>query len=177
MITLHIKRDFLKSNYRYIVKNNKGEDIFLIIGKRGRIGDSLTVFDMKGNIHSKARQTILSFLPSFDLYEYDVKIGTLSKRLHLLKGRYYKVNKLNWRVVGDFKKKKFSVTHHRQLVMKFHKTITTTADYYHLTLSEEEYAGILCLIAIIIDDDIPDREAGLNEAIKNKQSQRLNGSI
>lgn len=177
MITLHIKQDFLKSNYRYVVKDNKGEDIFLIVGKRGRIGDTLTVFDMKGNVNSKARQTVLSILPSFNLYQYNEKVGTLSKRLHLLKGRYYKVSNLNWKVVGDFKKKRFSVTHKNQPIMKFYKTMTTTADYYHLTMSEEERAGILCLIAIIVDDDIPVREGSLKEALGTKRTQRINGSI
>ncbi len=177
MITLHIKQDFFKSNYRYIVRDNKGEDVFLIVGKRGRIGDTLTVFDMKGKVNSKARQTVLSLLPSFNLYQYDTKIGTLSKRLHILKGRYYKISNLNWIVVGDFKQKRFSVTHQKQPIMNFYKTISTTGDYYHLTISEKERAGILCLIAIIVDDDIPDREASLSEILGTRRSKRINSSI
>ena len=150
MVRLFMKQEFVSVQNRIIVKNESGDDIYLIVGKWGRLGDTLSLYDMSGNLLVEAKQTLLSVFPTFDLYIKGKKIGTLVKRPGI-RQPYYRIKKLDWRVTGNFLAQQYTIREKTKTIMEFTKTSSYTEDFYSLKISEKRDAPLCCVLAVIID--------------------------
>lgn len=156
MIRLFMKQEYVSMQDRIIVKNEQGEDIYLIAGRWGRVGDALTLYSMSGDIIAEAKQTFLSVFPKFDLYYDGDKIASVVKRPGL-QNPYFTVSKLNWIISGNFKEKRYTIRHHTKLVMRLEKMYAYTGDFYNLTIMKNEDAAVCCLLSVIVDHYSPRR--------------------
>ena len=150
MVRLFMKQEFVSMQDRIIVKNEKGNDIYLIVGKWGRRGDALTLYSMSGELLAEAKQTLLSVFPTFDLYFKGKKIGTMVKRKGVRRP-YYRIKKLNWLVTGNFLAQKYTIREKTKVIMKFEKSSSFTGDFYSLNIQDQKDAALCCLLAVIID--------------------------
>lgn len=160
MVRLFMKQEFVSMQDRIIVKNEKGNDAYLIVGKWGRVGDSLSLYNMSGDLLVEAKQTLLSVYPTFDLLVKGKKIGTLIKRPGI-KRPYYRIKKLGWMITGDFLAQKYTIREKMHTVMKFEKTSSFTGDFYSLSITEKRDAPLCCVLAVIIDHYSFDRKTNL----------------
>lgn len=150
MIRLYMKEEFVAKKERVIVKNESGEDVFLIVGKWGRIGDSLSLYAMNGSLLVEVKQVSLSLLPKFDLYVHQKKIGTITKHMGI-RQPYFKVSGLNWTVSGDFISHVYSIKKFHQTIMEMEKASLSFGDFYMLEVTEPHYAPICAAISLIVD--------------------------
>ena len=150
MVRLFMKEEFVSMQDRIIVKNEVGQPQYLIVGKWGRLGDTLSLYSMSGELILEAKQTLLSVFPTFDLLTNQEKVGTIVKKpgIH---HPYYRIKKLGWVVDGDFLEQEYSVKKKNTVIMEFEKTASFTGDFYSLNIIEEQHASICCLLAVIID--------------------------
>jgi len=150
MVRLFMKQEFVSMQDRIIVKNEKGNDVYLIAGKWGRLGDSLSLYTMGGELLVEAKQTLLSVFPTFDLYVRGKKIGTVVKRPGI-KRPYYRVKKLGWLVTGNFLAQRYTIREKTNVVMRFEKAASFTGDFYSLDISDKKNAPLCSVLAVIID--------------------------
>ncbi|WP_051237810.1 LURP-one-related/scramblase family protein [Lacticigenium naphthae] len=150
MIRVFMKQEFVSMRNRIIVKDSCGDDLFLIVGKWGRIGDSLSLYNMHGELLFEAKQTILSLFPKFELFEKNKKVGTLVKRPSL-RAPYFTVHPMHWLITGNFEEQQYTIRDKAKVITRVEKTYSYVGDFYSLEIIDEEYAPISCILAVIID--------------------------
>lgn len=150
MVHLYMKQAYVSIQNRIIVKDEKGKDIFLIIGKWGRIGDGLSLYAMDGTLLVEVKQTVLSLFPKFDVYVAGKKIASITKHPGI-KGPYFKVSRLNWLVTGDFYNHHYRVHHPTRPVMTMEKAYLAFGDFYALSVNQSQDVPICLSIAVIVD--------------------------
>src|SRR5262249_7502514 len=67
----------------FVIKNDRGEDVFYVDGKALSIGNKLSFQDMRGNELAFIRQRLLSWGPTYDI-EYKGGVATVKKELFTL---------------------------------------------------------------------------------------------
>lgn len=170
MVRLFINQEYMSLQNRMIVKDSSGKEVFLIVGKWGRLGDKMTVYSMDGERLVEAKQTVLSLFPKFTLYKDGENIGAIKKRpgLHGIKKPTIYVSRLNWVVHPDFENHVFTVRHFAKKIMTIEKTVSSLGDFYILSIEDEEHASIACVLAVLLDHYIQDKES-LMESYKQEK--------
>lgn len=160
MVRLIINQEYMSLQNRMIVKDSSGNEVFLIVGKWGRLGDKMTVYSMNGERLVEAKQTILSLFPKFTLHKDGKYIGAIKKRpgLRGIKKPSIYVSRLNWIVHGDYDKHHFTIKHFTKQIMFIEKTVSSLGDFYILSIENEEYASLACVIAVLLDHYVQKKE-------------------
>ena len=150
MIHLYMKQDYVSIKNRIIVTDETGNDVYLIIGKWGRVGDGLSLYAMDGTLLVEVKQTFLSIFPKFDLYLSGNKVASITKYYHF-KGPYFKVSHLKWTIKGDFNHHHYWVQQGMKTIMEMEKTYSASSDFYSLSIDQQKNAPICSCIAVIVD--------------------------
>ena len=179
MVRLFIKEEHLALQNRMIVKDDAGNDVFLIVGKWGRLGDMMTVYSMSGERLVEAKQTLLSVFPKFSLHKNGQYIGSIKKQggLRGLRKPYVIVTKFNWLITGDYEKRRFTVRHIAKKIMTIEKTISYSGDFYILNIENEDHAAIACVLAVLLDHYVHKKNARWKEYKQEKYSLGLIHSV
>lgn len=167
MIQLYMKEEFISKQEKVIVKNQAGEDIFLAVGTWGRLGDSISLYAMNGSLLVKVKQVTLSFMPRFDLYVREEKIGTITKHVAFSK-TFFKISKLNWTITGDFERARYQIRQQSKIIMEMEKNCFARGDFYTLTIPEPHHAPICVVLALIVDHYARKRKKDFTSIKKTK---------
>lgn len=153
MAHLFIHKEYTSLQDRMIVKDEQGQEVYLIVGKWGRLGDKLTIYTLDGKRLAEAKQVILSIYPKFRLYYEGEKIGSLKKRPGLLgiKKPYFTVSRLGWMISGDYDKQLFTVRRFGKVILTIQKTMSYSGEQYILTYQKNSLAPIACIVAPLLD--------------------------
>ncbi|WP_208560311.1 LURP-one-related/scramblase family protein [Marinilactibacillus kalidii] len=172
MVRLFINHAYMTMQNRMIVKSASGQNTYLIVGKWGRARDSLSLYAMNGDRLVEAKQTLLSLFPKFEFYIDDEKKASVKKipGIQGLKKPYYIVSRLNWMVTGDFIEQKYVVRGPSGVIMRMEKNHSYQGDFYALTIEEDAYAPLCCLLAVIIDHYSSQRDSIWQQYKKEKYS-------
>lgn len=170
MVRLFIKEEYMSIQNRMLVKNEEGKDTYLIVGKWGRAGDSLSLYSMSGDRLVEAKQKKLSVFPKFDLLINGEKVCSVKKHPGLfgIKDPYFTVSKLHWLITGDFIAQRYTVRHHAKVIMELEKNCSFVGNLFSLNISNEEVAPLCCILAVIVDHYLPTK-ASAYEEFKQKQ--------
>lgn len=153
MVRYFINQEFLSKQNRMIVKDVTGREVYLIVGKWGRVGDKLSVFRLDGSRVLDVRQVILSLFPKFRLYKDGQKIGSLKKRPGLkgIKNPFFTLTRLNWIITGDYEKKQFTIRRFGKKIGTVDKNISYMGEFYSIDLVNEQDAPVACAVAVLLD--------------------------
>lgn len=153
MTRLFIHKEYASLQDKMIVKNEQGQEVYLIVGKWGRLGDKLTIYTLDGRRLVEAKQVVLSLFPKFRLYQDGKKIGSLKKRPGLkgIKKPFFTVTRLNWTITGDYDKQIFTVRRFGRRILTIQKTMSYSGEQYMLTFQNERLAPVACVVAPLLD--------------------------
>lgn len=153
MVRMYIKTEYKTLQNRMIVMNESGDNVFLIVGKWGRLADKLSVYAMDGKRIVEARQVILSVFPKFRIYQDGKKVGTIKKRAGWrgVDQPFFTVTRLNWVISGDYDKQIFVARRFGKKVLEIEKSISFSGEFYTLTFQNEKIAPVACLISQLLD--------------------------
>jgi len=172
MIRLFIKEDYRTEQNQMIVQNHIGEDLYLIVGKWGRAGDSLSLNSLNGTKLVEAKQKILSIFPAFQLKVNQQDMGQMVKYPGVL-GIYkphYKVKKLKWEIRGNFEERHYIARRFAQKVMEIDKQFSNFGDLSSLKIYDEDNIELCCLISVLIDNYSTVRKGELQkESVRNME--------
>lgn len=160
MVRLFIKQEYMSKQDRLIVTDTTGQEVYLIVGKWGRLGDKLSVFSLKGERLLDATQVILSVFPKFRLLKDDKKIGTLKKHpgLRGIKNPFFTVTRLNWIITGNYNKQQFTIRHFGKKVATVDKNVTYLGEFYSVEFFKEQDAPLVCAVAVLLDHYAENKE-------------------
>lgn len=172
MTRLFIHKDYLSLQDRMIVKNEQGQEVYLIVGKWGRLGDKLTIYTIDGRRLVEAKQVLLSVFPKFRLYQDGKKIGSLKKRPGLsgIKKPYFTVTRLNWIIGGDYDRQIFTVRRFGRKILTIHKTMSYSGEQYILNFQNDKLAPVACVVAPLLDHYDKNNEPLFKEIRQQKYS-------
>lgn len=169
MVRLYIKQEYVSKQDRMLVTDPMGRELFLILGKWGRVGDKLSVFSLDGDRLLDVKQVVLSLFPKFRLIKDGKKIGSLKKRpgLRGIKNPFFTITRLNWIITGSYEKQQFTIRRFGKKIGTIDKSITYLGDSYCVEFIKEEDAPVICAVAILLD-----HYADNKETLWKKQQQQ-----
>lgn len=145
-----IQEQHLSRVTRTIIKDEKGTDIFLMIGRWGSRGDVLTLYGMNGNLLARIKQTSFSFGTRFELYDGFEKVGVMQKIFNW-PGDFYYIQQLHWTAQGNIFQHEYTIHHFRELIMEMNHAHLFSGDYYVVNIPKPENAPICICIAAVLD--------------------------
>ncbi|SFB98021.1 Uncharacterized protein YxjI [Alkalibacterium subtropicum] len=160
MVRLFIKQEFMSKQDRLVVSDPTGKEVYLIVGKWGRVADKLSVFAIDGSRLLDVRQVALSVFPKFHFYVEAKKIGSLKKRpgIRGIKNPFFTLTGLNWVITGDYEKKRFTVRHLGKKIGTIDKNISYLGEFYTVNFLKEEEVPVACAVTVLLDHYAENRE-------------------
>lgn len=150
MAVYYIEQHLLLARVRTVIKDCDGKPVFLLVGSWGTRGDSISIYQLDGEVLASAKQTAFSYKSRFDLYDRYEKVGSLS-RLFSVSRDFYFIKKLHWLATGDIKNQTYKLYHFNDKVMEMTKETSYRGDFYRIDVSKEANAPLCICIASVLD--------------------------
>lgn len=151
-VSYQLKRKIWSLNKTYHILDKSGEPIFQIIGKPFSWGNNLSFQNMEGEEILKIKQTMITWMPKYELIEGDMVIAVLEKEFSWLKKRFTLdiPGPNDYTIHGDFWEHEFSFDRFDKSVANVSKDIFKMADTYGVSIDEEEdHELILATVAVV----------------------------
>lgn len=134
----------------YDIYGENGETLFTVEGKLAW-GHCLHILDAAGHHIATVQQQVLTFLPRFDLYIGEEKIGTITKQFTLFKP-CFTLDCMGWQVIGDWLEWDYTIVgpDGRQ-VAAVGKELLRMTDTYVIDVVEPSKALGALMVALAID--------------------------
>ena len=148
-MNLYIKQKFFSFKDKFTVKDEYGEDKYIVEGEFFSLGKKLHIYDMAGNEVAFIQQKLLSFLPRYCVFIGDSQIAEIVKQFSLFTPKY-EVLGLNWQVAGNFTAHDYEITDNGNPVVLIHKAWGTWSDCYELNIAPgaDEIVALATVLAI-----------------------------
>ncbi|MFO8069482.1 MAG: hypothetical protein R6U02_05865 [Alkalibacterium sp.] len=172
MVRLFIKPEHMSKQDRLIVTDTTGQEVYLIVGKWGRVGDKLSVFSLDGERLIDVKQVILSLFPKFRLFKDGNKIGSLKKRpgLRGIKNPFFTITRLNWIITGNYDKQQFTVSRFGKKIGTIDKSVTYMGEFYCVDFIKEQDIPVALAIAVLLDHYAVSKSSVLKKYQQEKYS-------
>lgn len=150
MPEFYIQDKQLSNITRTVVTDEKGQFLFLLVGRWGTKGDALSLYQMNGNLVASIKQISWTFGKRFEIYENYTKVGSLQKIFNW-PGDFYYIPRLNWSVYGEIYNHHYKIRRFNEEIMQMNKAVFLTGDYYMLEIPDPNNAPTCICVAAIMD--------------------------
>ena len=146
---LYIRQKVFSFKEKFTVKDEYGQDKYMVEGEFFSLGKKLHIYDMAGNEVAFIQQKIFSFLPRYFVFVGDRQIAEIVKQFSFFTPKY-DVLGLDWQVRGNFTAHDYEVTENGRPVVIIHKEWMTWGDCYELNIAPgaEEIVALATVLAI-----------------------------
>jgi len=132
------------------VYDESGDIVFRVKGKLSW-GHKLVICDAAGKEIAMVREKIIDLLPHFDLYKDGKKVGTVSKKLTLLRPKF-KVDFNGWNVDGNWMEWDYSIRDRKgHTAALIYRKLLRLVDTYVIDVADEADALDALLVVLAID--------------------------
>ncbi|AQP53627.1 hypothetical protein CBF34_00765 [Vagococcus penaei] len=149
MTTFYIHQDILSANVRTVVTDEQQKIRYLMVGRWGVKGDSLSIYHLNGTILASVKQKSFSLIQQFDLFENHQLVGYMSRVLRFPKDVYI-VRGLRWLIVGS-QQSQYKVYYLNKLIMTVDKVVLTKGNFYRIAIENEEHTELCLCVAAVLD--------------------------
>lgn len=152
MFQLFINEDRKETNH-FTVKNQSGKILYLIEGYWGKKGDTVNLFNIKGQLILQARQVNISPFFHFSLFHKGNKIGSFRKHPGFfgLRDAFFTLQPKDWITKGNFEKMHFTTYENEKEIIKTNKLLKNANYLYSLKVKREKDKAFASLISILLD--------------------------
>ena len=147
---LYIREKVFSWGDRFTVKDEWGQDKYVVEGEIFSWGKKLHVYDMQGNEAAFIRQEIWSFLPTYSVFREGRQVAEIRKEISFFLPRY-SVEGLDWEVSGSFLEHDYEITKDGCPVVTIRKEWMTWGDSYELDIAESEDEIVALAVVLTID--------------------------
>ena len=148
---LYIKQKVFSFKDKFKIKDEEGNDKYIVEGKFLSLGKKLYVFDKIGNEVAYIEQKVLSFMPKFFVYVKGEKIAEVHRKFTILKP-LYEITEKNWITSGKILGHEYTITDNlsQSVVANIQKAWLTWGDYYEVNINDkwDEISVISVVLAI-----------------------------
>ena len=147
---LLFKQRFFSWFVSYDIYNENGETVFTVEGKMDW-GHKLHILNRDGEHIATVKEAIMTLLPRFELYEGNRCIGSIKKKISLLKP-HYEMDFNGWRVSGSFLEWDYNIINKTgATVAVINKEIFNFTDTYSIETVNDADALYALMVTLAID--------------------------
>ena len=133
----------------YDIFYENGETAFTVKGQIAW-GHLLNIYTPSGQKIGQIKERLFTFLPKFELFEGERRIGTISKEFTLFKPRY-NIDFNGWAIEGDFMQWNYRAYYKKELIMSAQKKIWNLSDTYEIEVQNPGNALYALMVVLAID--------------------------
>ena len=147
---LLFKQRFFSWFDSYDIYDEAGNTVFTVEGKLGW-GHRLHILDSRGNHIGTVKEKVISFLPSFELYEGDRYLGRLKKEFTFFRPAFH-MDFNGWKISGSFFEWDYEILDGRgSCVAVVSKELWNWTDTYSIDVAEPRDALYALMVVLAID--------------------------
>lgn len=150
MRRFYLKSQGLENKGATAVSDENHNSKYLLVGKWGIKSDTLSVYDMSGQLLSELKQLSVGKLPKFKLFLEGVEVGTVITPVDFIKGLLF-VQNLHWLIVGDTVTCHFKIYRGLSTILEINRVQINGSAYIELNVYDQEQIPLFICLAAILD--------------------------
>jgi uncharacterized protein YxjI len=147
---LYIKQKVFSWGDKFTVKDEYGNDKYIVEGEIFSWGKKLHVYDIMGREVAFIKQEVWSFLPRYYVFCNDRQVAEIKKEFTLFFPRYT-IAGLGWDIDGGFMEHEYQITQAGHQIVSISKEWMTWGDSYELTISNPQDEIVALAVVLTID--------------------------
>ena len=147
---LYIKEKVFSWGDKFTVKDEYGNDKYLVQGEVFSWGKKLRVYDSVGREVAFIKQEVWSFLPRYYVFCGEEQIAEIKKEFSFLFPRY-SIQGLGWEIEGKLMAHDYEIIKNGQLIVSISKEWMTWGDSYELDIANPGDEIVALAVVLTID--------------------------
>ena len=147
---LYIKEKVFSWGEKFTVKDELGNDKYIVEGEVFTWGENLHVYDTAGNEVAFIKQEVLSFLPRYYVFCGGEQVAEIKKEFSLFLPRY-SIEGLGWEIEGRFMAHEYEITQNGRSIVSISKEWMTWGDSYELDITNPADEIVALAVVLTID--------------------------
>ncbi|QUH30682.1 LURP-one-related/scramblase family protein [Vallitalea guaymasensis] len=141
----------------FTIKDEMGNDFFIVKGKVFSLGDKLQLFDMNGEEVFYIEQKLLRMLPEYTIFRKGNPVALVKKKIAFF-GSKFNIESENgyYDIDGRPFNYNFSIMKNGNIVATVSKEFFSFSDTYGVDVNDNEDYGFIIALVIVIDQIIHD---------------------
>lgn len=145
----------------FTIKNEYGQDCFMVKGKIFSIGDKLYLTDLQGNELYYIEQRIFRLLPEYTIYQHGTPVATVKKNFTLFRPSFSITSVYgNYNISGDFFAYDFTIFKDGTPAAVVSKKWFSFSDTYGVSVDDREDPAFILALVIVLDQVYHDEDNG-----------------
>ena len=147
---LYIKEKVFTWGDQFTVKDERGNDRYVVEGEVFSWGKKLHVYDMTGREVAAIRQEVWSFLPRYYVFCGDRQVAEIKKEFTFFFPKY-RIDGLGWEINGSFMAHEYEITQSGRTIVSISKEWMTWGDSYELNITNPSDEIVALAVVLTID--------------------------
>ena len=147
---LYIKEKVFTWGDQFTVKDERGNDKYVVEGEVFSWGKKLHVYDMTGREVAAIRQEVWSFLPRYYVFCGDRQVAEIKKEFTFFFPKY-RIDGLGWEIDGSFMAHEYEITQSGRTIVSISKEWMTWGDSYELNITNSSDEIVALAVVLTID--------------------------
>ena len=147
---LYIKEKVFTWGDQFTVKDERGNDKYVVEGEVFSWGKKLHVYDMTGREVAAIRQEVWSFLPRYYVFCGDRQVAEIKKEFTFFFPKY-RIDGLGWEIDGSFMAHEYEITQSGRTIVSISKEWMTWGDSYELNITNPSDEIVALAVVLTID--------------------------
>ena len=147
---LYIKEKVFTWGDQFTVKDERGNDKYVVEGEVFSWGKKLHVYDMTGREVAAIRQEVWSFLPRYYVFCGDRQVAEIKKEFTFFIPKY-RIDGLGWEIDGSFMAHEYEITQSGRTIVSIRKEWMTWGDSYELNITNPSDEIVALAVVLTID--------------------------
>ncbi|GKX31209.1 hypothetical protein SH1V18_36890 [Vallitalea longa] len=141
----------------FTIKDEMGNDFFIIRGKVFSLGDKLQLFNMSGEELFYIEQKLLRMLPEYTIFKNGNPVALVKKKVAFFGSKFIIESEYGYyEIEGKPFNYNFSIMKNNNVVATVSKEFFSFSDTYGVDISDNEDYGFIIALVIVIDQIIHD---------------------
>lgn len=162
---LYMKEKVFSWGDKFTVKDELGNDKYIVEGEVFSWGKKLHVYDRMGREVAFIKQEVWSFLPRYDVFCGEKHVAEIRKEFSFLFPRY-SIDGLGWEIEGRFLAHEYEITKNGRTIVSIRKEWMTWGDSYELDIANPA-DEIVALAVVLTIDCVTESGSGASTAASN----------
>ena len=147
---LYIKEKVFTWGDQFTVKDERGNDKYVVEGEVFSWGKKLHVYDMTGREVAFIKQEVWSFLPRYYGCCGDRQVAEIKKEFTFFFSKY-RIDGLGWEINGSFMAHEYEITQSGRTIVSISKEWMTWGDSYELNITNPSDEIVALAVVLTID--------------------------
>lgn len=147
---LYIKEKVFTWGDQFTVKDERGNDRYVVEGEVFSWGKKLHVYDMTGREVAFIKLEVWSFLPRYYVFCGDRQVAEIKKEFTFFFPKY-RIDGLGWEIDGSFMAHEYEITQSGRTIVSISKEWMTWGDSYELNITNPSDEIVALAVVLTID--------------------------